>query len=112
MVEGPLDPRAVGVGVDPQLVRHVDATDPQDAVLDLDLAAADPDQPSFARGDLARLQRASEGSGQSAGSGGDDVVERRGPLDVAAPRDAVVVGDLVVDAEPDRLGRPRDVGPA
>jgi len=39
------------------------------------------------------------------------VVERRRPLRVAAPGNAVVVCDLVVDAEEDGLVRARELGP-
>jgi len=61
---------------------------------------------------VTRLQRASQGAGQSAGRGGYQVIERRRTLDVSSARDAVVIGDLVVDPEFDRLGSRRDEGPA
>jgi hypothetical protein len=86
----------------------VDPLDDEDAVLVLDLAGRLADQPSLARVDVTRLQRAPEGAGQSAGCGSDEVVERRRPLGLAASRDAVVVGDLVVDAELDL--RERELG--
>jgi hypothetical protein len=49
--------------------------------------------------DLARLQRACVRAGQSAGSGSDNVVERRGPRRHRAGIHVVVSRDLVVDAE-------------
>jgi hypothetical protein len=100
----------VGIRVDLERVRDMDAFDDEDAVVDLDLAAPGPDQPPLARIDLARLQRASKRPSQSAGGRRDDVVEGRRALCIAAPRDAVVVGDLVMDSEEDRLGRTRNLG--
>ena len=81
---------------------------------DLDLSVPDPDahvasdvaghlgcQPAITRIDSTRLQRAPEGSNQSAAGRGDDIVEsgsvRRHEIGI----DAVVLGDLGVDTEPD-----------
>jgi hypothetical protein len=88
------------------------ALDHEHAVLDLDLAGCLADQPSLARVDLAGFQRASEGAGQSAGCGGDDVVERGRSFSFAGCRNAVVVGDLVVNAEVDGVGLAREVRPS
>jgi hypothetical protein len=105
VLEGALHLVAVRVGVEAQAVDDVDALDNEDAVLDLDLAGGLADEPSPACVDVARLQRAPEGAGQSAGRSGNEVVERRRPLGFAPSRDAVVVGDLVVDAELDLCER-------
>ena len=53
--------------------------------------------------DLTRLQRAGKGAGQSAAGGGHDIVERRGVRREVLGLDPVVLGDLGVDAEHDRL---------
>lgn len=103
---------AVGVGIERERVLDVNPLDDEDAVLCLDLADCLTRQPPFSRLDLTRLQRASEGAGQSAAGGRDHVVERRRPLDVAAAGDAVVVCDLVVNAELDRLLAGREIGAA
>jgi hypothetical protein len=66
----------------------MDALDHQHAILDLDLARRLSDQPSFASGDLARLQRASKRPGQSATGGRHDVIERRRVLGLSAAGDA------------------------
>lgn len=102
-VERPLDFLAVGTRINPQPVLNVDALDHQDAVIRLDLTGRLACESAFACGDLTRLQRASERSGQSAGRRRDHVVERRRSLGVAAPCDAVVVGHGVVHPELDRL---------
>jgi hypothetical protein len=81
----------------------VDAFDDEHAVLLLDLAGGLSDESSFRGVDLARLQRASERAGQSASGCGDDVVERRRVLGLAATWDTVVVGNLVMNPEEDRL---------
>ena len=57
-------------------VDHVDALDDQYVLLELDLSARHTSE--TLDGDLARFQRASEGTGQSAGRSGHDVIERRG----------------------------------
>ena len=103
MVEGAGDLFAVGVGVEREREADVDSSDHQHAVLGLDLADRLCGQSSFSGGDLTRLQRASEGAGQSPGGGSDHVVERGRMCRFAAAGNAVVVSDLVVNAEQDRL---------
>src|SRR2546421_7891483 len=56
-----------------------------------------------ARLDPARLQRTTQGPGQSTGCRGDQVVERGGARLVLPRLASVVLGDLVVDAEGDGL---------
>ncbi len=60
-----------------ETVDDVDPLDHEDAVLLLDLTGHGGGESTGRRRDPARLQRASERSGQSATRGGDDVVERR-----------------------------------
>jgi hypothetical protein len=103
VVERALDLLSVGGRIDREDVADVDALDHEHAVFHLDLAGRLADQPSFACRDLTRLQRASERPRQSAPRGGDDVVERRRVLGLTRLGDAVVLGHLVVDAEPHRL---------
>jgi hypothetical protein len=109
MVERPLDRGAVRVRIQLQPVGDLDALDDQDAVLVLDLTSRLRGEPSFSGRDVTRLQRASERPRQSAGRRGDDVVECRRALGAAAALHAVVVGDLVMNAELDRLLGPGQV---
>jgi hypothetical protein len=89
-----------------------DAADHEDAVDVLDVA----DRFGFvALGidlDSARLQRARVRAGQSAAGRGHHVIERRGARRDAPGRHPVVLGDLVVDPERDRLVRRRQIGEA
>jgi hypothetical protein len=89
----------------------VDALDHENAVLDFDLTCRVCDQSSFCGSDLTRFQRASERTGQSTRSGGDDIVERGGVLGLATTVDAVMVGDLVVNTKQDRLSLGRQCRP-
>ena len=93
----------VGVGIDRKRVLDVYPLDHEYPVLGLDLGDCLAPQPPLSRLDLTRLQRASEGPGQSPAGSRDHVVERRRPLHVASSRNAVVIGDLVVHTELDRL---------
>jgi hypothetical protein len=61
---------------------------------------------------LPCLQRTAEGAGQSAGSGGDDVIEGRGMGLGDVGGDPVVGSDRAMDAEQDRLRFGREIGPA
>ncbi len=87
----------------PESVAHGDPLDHEHTVAIEDLALGLDFQVLLLDLDLARLQRTREGAGQSAARGGHDVVERRGLRGEVAGRDAVVVGDLRVHAEGDRL---------
>jgi len=80
-------------------VRNVDAPDDQHAVLFADLSPYVRPQPAVTGVDPARLQRASEGSGQSGTGGRHDVVE--GGRDLAIWLRAVVLLHGAVDAELD-----------
>lgn len=74
----PVDHVAFGwVGAEP--IPNVDPADEQDAVVALvDVALYLRDQPALPGGNVARLQRASQGPRQSAAGRGDDVVEGGG----------------------------------
>ncbi len=85
----------------------MDAFDHQDAVVDLDLAGGLPDKTAVACIDVTRLQRAPEGSRQSAAGSCDDVIKGGRALGISGSGDAVVLGDLVVNAEVDRLALTR-----
>jgi hypothetical protein len=92
---------------DGQPVTHGDATDHQHLLVELDLADRLDVVALGIDFDLTRFQRAGEGAGQSPAGGGDDVVERRRVRRIVLRRDAVVLGDLGMHAECDRvvLGR-------
>lgn len=98
-----LDLRLVRIRSDAESVANVDAFDHQDAVLEFDLAGRLALESAFASRDVTRFQRASEGAGQSAGGGGDDVVERGRTFRFTSCRHTVVLGDSGVDAEDNRL---------
>lgn len=86
-----------------QVVDDVNASYDQDLILRLYLARHLRRQALAARVDLARLQRAPEGSRESTASGGNDVIERRGVRLRDLRAHAVVFGDRAVHAERDRL---------
>ena len=87
-----------------QSIPNVDLFDHEHAVVKLDHAFSIGYEPALIGGDPARLQRATKGSGQSTGGGGDDVIECGGVGFVRARRRAVMFGDLIMDAEEDGLG--------
>jgi hypothetical protein len=93
-------------------VRDGDAADHQHAVDVLDLADRFGLVAFRIDLDSTRLQRARVRARQSAAGGRHDVVERRRARWDGARGDAVVLGDLVVDAERDRLFLGREVGQA
>ena len=61
---------------------------------------------------MTRLQRASEGSGESAGGGRDDVIESGGMRREGFRWHFVVLGDCAMDAKYHRLGLGGQVGAA
>lgn len=106
----PLDGVPVRVGSHLQPVAGVDPPDDQNALLGFDFADHVGAETTVPGGDVARFQRAPERSGQSPAGGCDDVVEGGGVGFVGAVGQFVVLGDLVVDTEGDRLflgGQPR-----
>ena len=80
-----------------------DSLDHEDVVLGLYLADSLDLEPFALDLDLTRLQRAGESAGQSAASGGDDVVERRRMGRELVRRDTVMRGDFGMDSENHRL---------
>lgn len=68
--------RGVLIGLQPQVVGHVDATNDQHIAVLLDFAGRLRREESFSGWDLARFQRTAKGASQSAGGRGDQVVQR------------------------------------
>ncbi len=96
-------------GKSAQSETDVDPLDHEHVTLELDLALGLGDQTIDRRRHLTRFQRASEGSGQSTGGRGDDIVERgRVRLDLGA--DLVVSRDRAVDTENDGHALRREIG--
>jgi hypothetical protein len=84
-----------------QMIDNVDTLDHQDLVVFFDLACDLSRQPATACINLACLQRAPEGSGQSTGGGGDDVIDGGGVrLGYRFRVYSVVPGDSSVHPEP------------
>ena len=82
-----------------QMHAHVNPSNHQDPFLQLNFAGGLGNQSALGCVDFARLQRASEGSRQSAGRAGDDVIERGRSRRERIRRNLVVFGDGPVDAE-------------
>lgn len=89
---------------DREPVADVDAFDYEHVILGLDLAGRLDVVAVRIDFDLARLQRAGEGAGQSAAGGGDYVVEGGRVRRIAVGIDVVVLGNLRVNSKSDRLG--------
>ena len=94
-----------------QLISNTNAFDHQHLVVDLDVAFSIADEPAFCGVDTARLQRATQGAGQSTGCCRHDVIERGGVVGVEPGRGSVVLTHLVVGSEHDGCGLGRQVGP-
>jgi hypothetical protein len=77
----------------------VNAADHQDPVLGFDFADGLGDQPCIRRIDVAGFQRASEGTGESAGCRRNNVVERCRVRLQDIGRNLVVLGDCAVNAK-------------
>jgi hypothetical protein len=87
-------------------VQHISEPDPpndEDLLLEHHVAFREGLQASLARVDPTRLQRATQGAGESAGRGRHHVVECGGALGELARGRPVVLADLVVGAEDDWL---------
>jgi hypothetical protein len=87
---------------DPQPVLHPDSLDHQDAILVFDLAGRLDFVEVRIDFDLTRFQRAGERASQSTTGGRDDVVQRGRVRRILRGVNAVVLGDLGMDAEHDR----------
>ncbi len=82
-----------------ELVRDVDAFDDEHTIFCFDVANRVRNQIAAACVDLARLQRASQGAGQSTGRGRHDPINRGGIRRKVVHRDAIVLSDIGVDAK-------------
>jgi hypothetical protein len=82
-----------------QLQPHVDPSDHQDILLKLNFTNGFRHQPPARCINLTRLQRASQGSGQSTGRSRYDVIERRGVRLSNRRRNFIVLGNGAVHAE-------------
>jgi hypothetical protein len=85
-----------------QMVVHMDPPDYKNILFQFDLAARLGDQSSVAGGNVARLQCAAEGSGESPRSGSDNVVQGRCVWLVNLRVHAIVRGYFGVHAEVSR----------
>jgi hypothetical protein len=94
-----LDLLAPVVGDAAQPVGHDDALDDQRLVLKNDLADRYDAEIIRVNIDVTRFQRAGKGARQSPARGRDDIVQRRRARGKVVGADAVVLGDLGVDAE-------------
>ena len=93
-----------------QTIADVDPLDHEDPILFFDFSPHSGRESSVACRYPARLQRASEGTGQSATRGGHDVIERRSEFFFRL--DSVMFGDGAVHAEHRGLGSGGKVGTA
>ena len=93
-----------------QFVVGEDTANDQNFALELNLSPHLARELSVRRINLARFQRAPEGSGQSASRRGDHVIERGGARRKSFGRNFVVSCDLGVHAEDDRVFFRRQVG--
>jgi hypothetical protein len=89
----------------PEVVRDVDAANDEHAVVLADLAPYVRAEVSLAGLDPARLQRASEGSGQSAACRGHHVVERGGDLPVRIGPVVLLDGAVYTELHGSFVGR-------
>lgn len=96
---------------DLQPVADVDSLQDEDASLDLDFTHGGRNESFVAGGNLTRLQRASQSSGQSSGGGSNHVIDGRGMRIVNVGVDFVVLGHGSVDSEEHRLLLRRKVRP-
>ncbi len=95
-----------------QRVADPNPLDDEHAILDLDVTFGIRPQVALPSFDPARLQRATQGAGQSTGRRRHDVVERGRVRLEGARRRSVMFGHLVVDAEADRIVLCRKIGTA
>jgi hypothetical protein len=104
-----LDLLAPVVGDAAQPVGHDDALDDQRRVLQNDLADRLDVEVIPVNIDVTRFQRAGKGARQSPARGRDDIVQRRRARGKLVGADAVVLGDLGVNAEGHGLHLGREV---
>ena len=94
---------ALVVGAARQGVVHADPLDDEDPVFYLDVTFGSRHQLAAARIDPARLQRATQGAGQSTGGGRYHIVKRRGVRLIRPGGRLIVRRHLVVHPEENRL---------
>ena len=82
------------IGFQLEAVFHVDALDHENLFVQLDFTGGFGCQPAFAGGDIARLQRASEGPGQSTRGCCNEVIEGGGMGGMNSGLMLVVLGNL------------------
>jgi hypothetical protein len=94
------------------MVGDVNALDDQHLSLFSNFTDRFASQPPLSCRNIARLQRAAQGAGQSTGRGGYHIIQRGsvGLVDILI--NAVVLGDFGVDAKKDRLRLRRKIGSA
>ena len=105
----PLGCLSLVLGASHQQVGDPDPLDHQHLVFEEDVTLPGCRQTAIAGVDPARLQRATQGAGQSTSRRGDDVVEGGGVVWELARRRPIVLAHLVVGAEQHRLGFGRHV---
>lgn len=93
-----------------QRVAHSDALDHEDLVLEHHIPLRLRRKPAAASIDLARLQRATQCSRQSTGRRSDDIVKSRRMVRVLAGSGSVVLSNLSMGAEYDRVGLRGQIG--
>ncbi len=86
-----------------KLVVDRDAADDENVSVEFNFAHGLRSELAVRGINLARFQRASEGSGESPGGCRDDVIKRRGMRRVSVRRNFVMPGNFGVYAENDRL---------
>jgi hypothetical protein len=91
-------------------VADPDPPDEEDLLVQLDVALSLGRQPSLRSVDPARLQRATQGAGQSTGGCRDQIVERGRVLGVLARVSPIVLTDRAMGAKQDGLPLDRQVG--
>ena len=91
--------RGMLIGLQPQVVGHVDATHDEHVAVLLDFARGLGGENALAGWDLARFQRTAKGASQSARGRGDEIVDRRIARLMDRRVDAIVLGHRRVDAE-------------
>jgi hypothetical protein len=94
-----------------ELELGVNAPNDQDAVFDFDFTHCIGRKTVVRSGDLTRLQRASEGAGESTGGGGYDVVQGSSARLNRTGRHFIMFGDGAVHSENDRLGFRGEISP-
>ncbi len=95
-----------------EIVVRVNALDHQNLAVPFHFAPGFRNQSPLAGRDLARLQRASESPGQSAGGGRHDVVQGRGVRLVNMGVNPVVLSDFRVHPEKNGCGHMGQIRPA